>query len=272
MAVKSESQLSCPAELHTPADTEDPILGRVRPLDERPNRAPGSSPSTPPSTSWQRMRPKLRMLVMALLMFGLVLAGWGFRDLYAFFANPVRLAFAASLVLMSVVAFTSMPDLQAFRKGTETTGNWLIAVFVVVGFGAMFFFPFADRRAWFVIQADRWRYVGLALFLAGSTIRLLGARTLGRQFSGLVTVQDHHQLVQTGIYSLVRHPMYLGLLVEMPGFALIFRSELALVYFVVCLLLVSIRMREEEALLRRHFGQEFDAYCRRTRRLIPFLY
>jgi protein-S-isoprenylcysteine O-methyltransferase Ste14 len=62
-------------------------------------------------------------------------------------------------------------------------------------------------------RSDKWRYVGFALFLAGATVRLVAARTLGRQFTGLVTVQDNHRLVQAGIYGVIRHPMYLGLLI-----------------------------------------------------------
>lgn len=274
MAVKSESTLSSPLQPDPVEEIEEHALPRPGPLPEQRGPIPPAKPaaSTPPGTYRQRMRPKLSTLVMGVLMFGLILAGWGFRDLSGFFANPVRLAFAASLALIAVVAFISMPGLQSFRKGTETTGGWLTGAFIVVGFGAMFFFPFADRRAWFVIEADQWRYLGLVLFLAGSTIRLVGVHTLGSQFSGLVTIQDHHQLMQTGIYGVVRHPMYLGLLVEMPGFALVFRSRLAILYFIVCLLLVSLRIRQEEALLRRHFGDEYEAYCRRTPRLIPFLY
>ncbi len=141
-----------------------------------------------------------------------------------------------------------------------------------MGFAATFFFPFADRRAFLVIEAGKWRYIGLALFLAGATVRVLAARTLGRQFSGLVTVQERHRLVQTGIYGVIRHPMYLGLLMTLPGFGLIFRSWLALPLFLVAVAFVFLRVQQEEDLLRRHFGQEFDAYCQRTRRLIPFLY
>jgi protein-S-isoprenylcysteine O-methyltransferase Ste14 len=272
--VKSESTLSTATPPETAGETEKHKLSGPDTLDEQrgPTRATETAASAPTSTHGQRVRQKLSMLVMAVLMFGLILGGWGFGDLSGFFANPVRLAFVASVALIAVIAFISMPDIQSFRKGTETTGGWLTGAFIVVGLGAMFFFPFADRRAWFVIEDDEWRYVGLVLFLAGSTIRLTGAHALGRQFSGLVTIQDHHQLMQTGIYGVVRHPMYLGLLVEMPGFALIFRSRLAILYFILCLLLISLRIQQEEALLRRHFGDDYEAYCRRTRRLIPFVY
>jgi protein-S-isoprenylcysteine O-methyltransferase Ste14 len=221
---------------------------------------------------WQRARPGLTMLGLYVLSFGLIFAGWGFRDFRGFFAHPVRLAFVVCTAAVAVIVLTWMRDVQSFRKGPETVGNWLSAAWMVMGLLAMFFLPFADRRTLLVIQADSWRYVGFALFLAGAIVRLVAAQTLGRQFSGLVTVQDDHRLVQTGIYGVIRHPMYLGLLMSMPGFALVFRSWLALPLFVVCVVVVFLRMRQEEHLLRRYFGEEFDTYRRRTRRLIPFLY
>jgi protein-S-isoprenylcysteine O-methyltransferase Ste14 len=212
------------------------------------------------------------MLALDGLSFGVMFAGWGLHDVAGFFVHPARLAFVVCTAVAAVIVLVWMPDVQSFRKGTETVGSWLIAVWMVVGFVTIFFLPFADRRALFVIGADKWRYVGFALFLAGATVRLVAARTLGRQFSGLVTVQDNHRLVQAGIYGVIRHPMYLGLLMSIPGFALIFRSWSALPLFLVCVAFVFLRMQQEERLLCRHFGEDFDAYRERTYRLIPFLY
>ncbi len=227
--------------------------------------------SAQPSRS-HGIRSVLVMLALYLLSFGLIFAGWGFRDIRSFFAHPVRLAFVVGTAAAAVIVLVSMRDVQSFRKGPETVGNWLTAAWMLAGFLATFFFPFADRRGLLVVQADRWRYVGFALFLAGASVRLAAARTLGRQFSGLVTVQDGHRLVDTGIYSVIRHPMYLGLLLSMPGFALIFRSRLVILLAVISAVFVVLRMQQEEHLLRRHFGEEFDSYRRRTWRLIPFLY
>lgn len=229
--------------------------------------------STPqPPQGWQRMRSSTVMLVLYLLSFGLMFAGWGFRDVPGFFAHPVRLAFVVCTAAAAVIVLGWMRDVQSFRIGPERVGSWLTGAWMAVGLVALFFFPFADRRGLLVIQADTWRYLGFALFLAGAAVRLVAAHTLGRQFSGLVTVQDDHCLVQTGIYGVIRHPMYLGLLMSMPGVALIFRSWLVIPLLVLCVVFVSLRMRQEEHLLRRHFGTEFESYRGRTRRLIPFLY
>jgi len=95
---------------------------------------------------------------------------------------------------------------------------------------------------------------------------------LGRRFSGLVAIQPDHRLVTSGVYTLIRHPSYLGLLVNSLGWALAFRSGVGVLLTALTLLPLLARMRAEEALLRSEFGVEYDAYRARTSRLIPGVY
>ena len=94
---------------------------------------------------------------------------------------------------------------------------------------------------------------------------------LGRRFSGLVAIQPGQSLVTTGIYGVIRHPSYLGLLVNSLGWALAFRSGVGVLLTALTIPPLLARMRAQEALLRTHFGGEYDAYCTRTSRLIPGL-
>jgi protein-S-isoprenylcysteine O-methyltransferase Ste14 len=103
-------------------------------------------------------------------------------------------------------------------------------------------------------------------------VRLWPVFVLGRRFSGLVAIQPGHTLVTTGIYSIVRHPSYLGLLVSSLGWGLAFRSGVGVLLAVLTLVPVVGRIRAEEVLLRSQFGAEYDAYRGRTSRLIPGLY
>jgi protein-S-isoprenylcysteine O-methyltransferase Ste14 len=79
-------------------------------------------------------------------------------------------------------------------------------------------------------------------------------------------------LVTNGIYSVIRNPSYLGLLVSMLGWALAFRSGVGVLLVALILPPLVARIRAEERLLRTQFGGEYDAYCARTWRLIPALY
>src|SRR5262249_60231114 len=78
----------------------------------------------------------------------------------------------------------------------------------------------------------------------------------GQGFSGLVAIQPGHTLVTSGIYGAIRHPSYLGLLVNSLGWALAFRSGIGVVLTALMIPPLLARMRAEEALLRSHFGAE----------------
>jgi protein-S-isoprenylcysteine O-methyltransferase Ste14 len=92
---------------------------------------------------------------------------------------------------------------------------------------------------------------------------------LGHRFSGLVAIRPGRQLVTSGVYRVIRHPSYLGLLVNALGWALAFRSAVGVIHTALMLPPLLARIRAEEQLLRTQFGREYDAYCRRTARLLP---
>ena len=129
-----------------------------------------------------------------------------------------------------------------------------------------------DRLEFWTFDGDGVRWLGVVLFTAGGALRLWPVFVLGRRFSGLVAIQPGHTLVTTGIYSVIRHPSYLGLLVSSLGWGLAFRSGVGVLLAVLTLVPVIGRIRAEEALLRSEFGAEYDAYRGRTSRLIPGFY
>jgi protein-S-isoprenylcysteine O-methyltransferase Ste14 len=103
-------------------------------------------------------------------------------------------------------------------------------------------------------------------------LRIAPVFVLGRRFSGLVAIQPGHQLVTDGIYGVVRHPSYLGLIIMGLGWALTFRSGVGVLLAGLVIPPLHARIRSEEALLRSQFGEQYDSYSRRTSRLIPGIY
>lgn len=87
-----------------------------------------------------------------------------------------------------------------------------------------------------------------------------------------MAIQPGHELLTSGVYSVIRHPSYSGLLINALGWAFAFRSGVGLLLTASLIPPLLARIRAEETLLRTQFGDAYDAYCRRTSRLIPGLY
>lgn len=116
-----------------------------------------------------------------------------------------------------------------------------------------------------------------AAFWSGTAVLLtslwLFARShadLGTNWSITLEVREAHQLVTTGVYRTLRHPMYAALLLYSLGFALVLPNWIAgPAYLVSMVLLVGFRLGPEEQLMRDEFGAAYDDYALRSKRLIP---
>ena len=154
----------------------------------------------------------------------------------------------------------------------DRSNRWVIPVFMALGLALAYLPAYTDRIDFWTIDGEVTRWVGVFLFAIGGALRLWPVFVLGNRFSGLVAIQPGHRLVTTGIYSIVRHPSYLGLVVSSLGWGLAFRSGVGVLLTVFLTVPVVARMRAEERLLRTQFGAEYDAYRARTWRLAPHLY
>ena len=115
--------------------------------------------------------------------------------------------------------------------------------------------------------------VGLAMIILGILIRAWAIVTLRKYFTVNVTVREDHRLIRTGPYRLLRHPSYTGALLSFYGFALAIENLWgALIVILPITYAFFVRMRVEEAVLRAAFPEDYPAYERETRRLIPFIY
>ena len=223
----------------------------------------------------QNKKSAIRLVVPLVVGLSFLFAGWGVDDVGGFVAHPARAGLLVVLLLGTVTALVQRLDLQMFRKGKRPVGRqrWLLAGLMVIGLSLGWFLPYGDRRGLLIFAgADALRYLGLALYAGGNLLALVALRALGKQYSGYVTLQEDHQLVQTGIYGVIRHPIYLRVFLVMLGLPLLFRSWLAVPALALGAVFAAVRIRQEEKLLAEQFGAEFEAYRRRTWRLLPFVY
>jgi protein-S-isoprenylcysteine O-methyltransferase Ste14 len=114
---------------------------------------------------------------------------------------------------------------------------------------------------------------GIAAMVAGLTVRVWAARVLGAFYTRTLRTSTTQSLVQEGPYRLVRHPGYLGVLLLWLGAGLA-SANLLVVGFIMVSMGGAYRrcIRSEEVMLTNTFGEDYLAYARRTRRLIPWVY
>jgi protein-S-isoprenylcysteine O-methyltransferase Ste14 len=177
----------------------------------------------------------------------------------------------------------AQPEAADPLAGTFSSGNlspgerkdrgnrWVIVAFGLIGLLSAYLPAYTDRKDIWTLDGQAIRWLGVLLFIAGGALRILPVFVLGRRFSGLVAIQPGHELVTTGIYGVIRHPSYLGLLVNALGWALAFRSGVGLLLTTLIVPPLIIRIRAE-ALLRAQFGEAYDVYRSRTSRPLPGLY
>jgi protein-S-isoprenylcysteine O-methyltransferase Ste14 len=197
--------------------------------------------------------------------------GWG--DGHGLFSHPARaglvmvMALAALALLFVPFDFFATGE-KEIRRQRSATFLALLAVCV-----AFWFLPYADKRGIFVFaESSAIRYTGLVLVLVGTVTRLGAMVQLGPLFSGFVAIQKGHQVVNSGFYRWVRHPIYAASLLALAGVFLIFRSQTIIVGFPCYLVGVLWRMADEERLLVEEFGDQYRRYQQKTWRLVPLIY
>ena len=204
----------------------------------------------------------------------LIALGWGFHDLPHLFSDPARIGLAVTVVGGTIAAVLLQLDFNPLRKGAVPLAkqSFELTVLLLLSLVMLWFLPFADRRKILTLRHEFWRYLGLLFCFAGIALRVAALHRLGPNFSAYVTLQPQHRLVKDGIYAVIRHPLYLSLLLAPAGIALVFASWLSLPIAALAGVFVLDRMRTEERLLATHFASEFEGYRRRTWQLLPLLF
>ena len=128
---------------------------------------------------------------------------------------------------------------------------------------------FGSVRLWWPTPALQW--LAVLVVIAGLAVSLWARATLGRNWSGTITLKQDHELIVSGPYRYVRHPIYTGILLMALGTAI--SNGWSSGFIVTALVLVTFwfKLRAEERLMAEHFPDRYPDYRRRTRALIPFV-
>jgi protein-S-isoprenylcysteine O-methyltransferase Ste14 len=114
-------------------------------------------------------------------------------------------------------------------------------------------------------------WLGLLITLAGLLFAAWARVQLGRNWSATITVKQDHDLITSGPYSLVRHPIYTGLLLGLVGIAVARAEWRGVLAIALAFGAFWRKLRIEERWMREQFGDAYNEYARRVAALVPYV-
>jgi protein-S-isoprenylcysteine O-methyltransferase Ste14 len=116
-------------------------------------------------------------------------------------------------------------------------------------------------------------YAGILLFLAGLILRWGAIFQLKKEFTVDVAINKDHSLKTGGLYKKIRHPSYSGLFFILAGLSFSMNNFISIIIISVSIFIsISYRIQIEEKLLTDEFGEEYESYKSKTKKIIPGIY
>lgn len=146
------------------------------------------------------------------------------------------------------------------------TGMVVAAAFLLL-FNQTWPYGVLRRQIWQVGAAQQW--IGIVLTCMGAAISIWARAILGANWSARVTLKVGHELIRSGPYKYVRHPIYTGLLLAVVGTAVEIGEWRGLPAIVLVAISLSLKARREEQFLTKEFGEQYQQYRQGTGVLVP---
>ncbi len=167
-------------------------------------------------------------------------------------------------------------NLRQRSKNNATTtsdkGNlWLLYGLITVGYALSFAIGATKRGG--IYSWNTFFAIGMALFSIGFMVRIYSILTLKQYFTYSVAKVENHKLIETGLYSFIRHPGYLGQLIIFMGISISISNWLSVLLMMIPITLGYLyRIQVEEKFMMDQLGEDYKKYQERTKRIIPMLY
>ena len=194
--------------------------------------------------------------------------------------TPLPFTWPYFLVFWSIYVWVFIAEFRAFGLSplstpapAEDRGSLRV---VLVGFStailAAFLLSFVAHQATLPGNRSVWFFIGVLTLISGGLLRRHCFRVLGTFFTGAVTIQAGHRVIESGAYRWVRHPSYSAALLIVLGIALSLGNWLSVVVsFVIAFIAYSYRAHVEEEALLSSLGAPYAQFMATRKRFIPFI-
>jgi protein-S-isoprenylcysteine O-methyltransferase Ste14 len=154
-------------------------------------------------------------------------------------------------------------------RSAESPGSRAFHMLLINGSMLLIFVPLPGLTGRFVPDTTIVHIIGVIIQTAFLAFAIWARRTLGRNWSGNVTVKVDHELVRTGPYRRIRHPIYTAMFGMYAGAAITVGQVHSIVALGILMLAYARKMRQEELVMRGEFGAAYDDYRRHSWAVIP---
>jgi protein-S-isoprenylcysteine O-methyltransferase Ste14 len=160
---------------------------------------------------------------------------------------------------------------REISKSGDKGSIWLLTISISIGYWLSFII--AATKIGRIYHWNTFFVIGSILALTGLIIRVTSILQLKQQFTYTVTKIENHELIETGLYKIIRHPGYLGQLIIFLGISTCLSNWLSILLMIIPVFLGYLnRINVEEKFMVEQMGQKYLDYQKRTKRLIPTIY
>ena len=162
-------------------------------------------------------------------------------------------------------------DKRKISESGDKGSIWILIISITMGYWLSFIIG-----ATTIGRLHHWNIffmIGSVVALTGLIIRVTSILKLRQQFTYTVTKIENHELIETGLFKIIRHPGYLGQIIIFLGISVCLSNWLSVLLMLIPVLSGYIyRINVEERFMAEHLGQKYLDYRKRTKRLIPVIY
>ncbi|MDB5211981.1 MAG: isoprenylcysteine carboxylmethyltransferase family protein [Sediminibacterium sp.] len=178
------------------------------------------------------------------------------------------------IIIGSISMWLTQPPVSVKETGDQKSSDRfsviliLLMSFISVVVPVVDWAYFKDAAGNFTIYSA----IGILMVVTGISFRAWAVRSLGKYFTATVQIKDDHRLVKTGPYHIVRHPSYTGAFLALIAGGVILESLAGFIISCIAMIIAYyVRIGIEEKELIARFGNDYLAYKRETKMIIPYV-